>query len=390
MKRAAAQRPLKIGLVFDDSLDRPDGVQQYVLGLGGWLTAQGHEVHYLVGQTERQDLAHVHSLTRNTNVRFNGNRLSIPRPASKRAIRRLLDEVQFDVLHVMMPYSPMLAARIIASAQPQTVVTGIFHILPQTGLVRWATHALGWWLRPTLRRFDKVFATSSASKSFAESAFRLHDVEVSPNVVDLSQFQAAKPFERYRDGVATVIFLGRLVPRKGCQTLLEAAALLKQSYEPEFRIVVCGKGPLQPELEAQAAKLGIAKQVEFTGFISEEDKPRYLASADLAVFPSTGGESFGIVLIEAMAAHQPVVLAAANAGYAAVMEPRPQQLFHPGDAAALAAQMAYFLDGKPPAAAARAWQQTYVKQFDTAVVGSALLQEFQRQRHKKLQKSASA
>jgi phosphatidyl-myo-inositol alpha-mannosyltransferase len=386
MKHAAYQRPLKIGLVFDDSLDRPDGVQQYVLGLGSWLASQGHEVHYLAGETKRTDLPHLHSLTRNVQVRFNGNRLSIPRLASKRAIRQLLSEVEFDVLHVMMPYSPMMAARVITCAAPDTVVTGIFHILPQTGLVRLATHALGWWLWPSLRRFDKVFATSSASKRFAEAAFRLKDIEVSPNVVGLAQFQAAKAFGRYDDGVATIMFLGRLVPRKGCQTLLEAAAMLKQRYERPFRIVICGKGPLQAELQEQATKLGIGQLVEFTGFISEGDKPRYLASADLAVFPSTGGESFGIVLIEAMAARRPVVLAAGNAGYAAVMEPRPQQLFHPGHAAALAEQMAYFLDGKPPAAAARAWQQDYVKQFDTAVVGAGLLAEFRRQRHKKLQK----
>jgi phosphatidylinositol alpha-mannosyltransferase len=386
MTNDTAQRPLTIGLVFDDSLDRPDGVQQYVLGVGNWLASQGHEVHYLVGETRRSDIPNVHSLARNINVRFNGNRLSIPRPASRRAIRRVLQEHRFDVLHVMMPYSPMFAAKVIRLAPPETVVSGIFHILPQTNLVRWATHLLGWWLWLSLRRFDVVFATSTASKIFAQAAFHRQDVAVSPNVVDLAQFQAAQALERYRDDTATVVFLGRLVPRKGCQDLLTAAALLRQEYQHSFRLVICGKGPLEADLKAQAAKLGVADITEFTGFISEEDKPRYLASADIAVFPSTGGESFGIVLIEAMAANHPVVLAAGNAGYAAVMQPRPQQLFAPHDTTALAAQLRYFLEGQAPAAAARAWQQQYVKQFDTATVGAQLLAEFRKQRHKKLQK----
>jgi phosphatidyl-myo-inositol alpha-mannosyltransferase len=386
MKDATPDKPLKIGLVFDDSLDRPDGVQQYVLGLGGWFASQGHEVHYLVGQTERTDVPHVHSLTRNVGVRFNGNRLTIPLPARRRQLRQLLERQQFDVLHVMMPYSPMMAAKVIRLAPEQTAITGIFHILPQSALVRWATHALGWWLWRSLRRFDKIYATSSASRIFAGNAFRRHDVEISPNVVSLKDFRGAKPFERYRDDAATIMFLGRLVPRKGCQTLLEAAALLKQDYAHDFRLVICGKGPLEQDLKAQAAELGLDNITEFTGFITEEDKPRYLASADIAVFPSTGGESFGIVLIEAMAAGRAVVLAAGNAGYAAVMEPRPQQLFAPGDAAGLAGQLKFFLEGKPPAAAARAWQEQYVKQFDTPTVGQQLLEDFRVIRHKKLQK----
>ncbi|HTH72515.1 MAG TPA: glycosyltransferase family 4 protein, partial [Candidatus Pristimantibacillus sp.] len=104
---------LKIGLVLDDSLDKVDGVQQYVLIVGRWLTAQGHDVHYLVGETKRTDLPGMHSLARNVKVRFNKNRMAIPLPANLRAIRALLKREQFDVLHVQVPYSPALAGRII-------------------------------------------------------------------------------------------------------------------------------------------------------------------------------------------------------------------------------------------------------------------------------------
>lgn len=374
---------MKIGLVFDDSLDRPDGITQYVRGIGGWLTGQGHEVHYLVGQTAANDLPNIHSLSRNIGVSFNGNRLTVPLVANDSAIRELMQAEQFDVLHVMMPYSPMMARKVIAHATGRTVVFGTFHILPQTWLVRYSTHALGWWLRPSLRRFDKVVAVSPAAKVFAEQAFGLKDVTVLPNVVKLADFQGAELLEQYADDTPTIMFLGRLVPRKGCSTLIEAVAELKQSGVWPLRVVICGKGPQDAALKAQAQKLGVAEAIEFTGFISEEDKPRYVAGADVIVFPSLGGESFGIVLLEGMAAGKPVVLAASNPGYASVMEPRPQQMFAPGDSQALAGLIKQYLNDPSVRKQALQWQQNYIPQFDIEAVGQKLLAEYTSQLQKK-------
>jgi phosphatidylinositol alpha-mannosyltransferase len=374
---------MKIGLVFDDSLDRPDGIQQYVRAIGGWLTAQGHEVHYLVGETKAIDLATIHSLSKNIQVSYNGNRLSIPLPANSRTIRQLLDAEQFDILHVMVPYSPFMAAKVIRNAPRRTVVVGTFHILPQTWLVRWSTHALGWWLRRSLKRFDAMFAVSPAAKTFAEQAFRLRDVSVLPNVTAVKEFSVAQPFEHYDGEVPTVMFLGRLVPRKGCSTLLTAVHKLKQAGVWPLRIVICGKGHQDEALQAQARQLGIADNVEFTGFISEADKPRYVASADIMVFPSLGGESFGIVLLEAMASGRPVVLAAANPGYASVMEPRPELLFKPGDSQALADRLKHYLADEAERYSIVRWQSEYVQQFDTDIVGRKLEQIYTAQLQKK-------
>lgn len=375
---------MKIGLVFDDSLDRPDGVQQYVRAIGGWLSSQGHEVHYLVGQTTSNDLPNIHSLSRNVGVSFNGNRLTIPLPANDGPIRELLQAEQFDILHIMMPYSPMMARKVITHAASRTVVVGTFHILPQTWLVRWSTHMLGGWLRRSLHRFDTVFAVSPAAKLFAEEAFRLKDVTVLPNVVRLAGYQGSEPFEQYTDDIPTVMFLGRLVPRKGCSTLIDAVARLKRSGVWPLRVVVCGKGPQDAALKAQAQRLGVAEAIEFTGFISEEDKPRYVASANVIVFPSLGGESFGIVLLEGMAAGKPVVLAASNPGYASVMEPRPQQMFKPGDSQALAGLIKQYIGDAQSRKLALDWQQGYIKQFDIEAVGQKLLAEYTVQLQKKL------
>lgn len=366
---------MKIGFVFDDSLDKPDGVQQYILALGEYFRAQGHSVHFLVGETARTDIANLHSLSRNAHVRFNGNRMSMPLPVDKCVIKALLDREQFDVLHVQMPYSPFLAARIIQAAPRRMAIVGTFHIMPQSGLVRLATRGLGVWLRSTLKRFDAVFAVSEAARDFAEKIFRLPDVGVLPNVVDESRFRNAKPLEKYADGAPTIMFLGRLVPRKGCKTLLQAAKLLAERNVGPFRVVVCGKGELLPELKTYVRTNNLERYVEFTGFVPEADKPRYVKSADIMVFPSTGGESFGIVLIEAMAAAKPVVVAGDNAGYRSVVQ-RREQLFRPNDHVELADKLATYLQDKQLCWQTVAWQAKHVRQFDVSEVGTKLLDSY--------------
>lgn len=370
-----AASSLKIGFVLDDSLDKADGVQQYVLAVGEWLRSKGHDVHYLVSTTTRTDVANIHSLGKNVAVRFNGNRMSMPLPASKRAIRALLVREKFDVLHVQLPYSPWLAQRVIATAGPRTAVFGTFHIVPHAWHVRAASRALAVWTRSSLKRFDGIVSVSSAAQEFARQAFGL-ETAVLPNVVDTARFKHAKPFTRYA-GRPTVVFLGRLVPRKGCQTLLEAVRLLQASEQslPQLRVVICGKGPLEAQLKTFVQKHNLTDTIEFAGFVDEADKPRYLQSADIAVYPSTGGESFGIVLVEAMAAGA-LVLAGDNPGYHTVMAPRPELLFRPHDAQLLADKLALFIRQPTKRRTLVKWQSEYVQQFDTQVVGKELVHKY--------------
>jgi phosphatidylinositol alpha-mannosyltransferase len=363
---------MKIAFVLDDTLDKPDGVQQYVLALGEWLRGQDHEVHYLTGASSRTDIPNLHSLSRNMHVKFNGNHLSIPLPANRRRIRALMDREQFDVVHVQMPYSPFMAARVIAATGKRTAVFGTFHILPVSPLVRWATGLLGLWLRRSLKRFDRIVAVSPAAQTFAVHAFKLDACDVLPNVADVARFANTHTAQTTSD-VPTIMFLGRLVPRKGCATLLEAASLLQQRSDKPFRLVIAGKGQLLHQLRLMAGQLKISDIVEFAGFVDEADKPQLIASADIMAFPSSGGESFGIVLIEAMAANHPLVLAGDNPGYRSVLGERPDLLFPPGDAEALAAKLAYYLEHETARREALAWQQNHVQQFDVPVVGNKLL-----------------
>ncbi|HET7320620.1 MAG TPA: glycosyltransferase family 4 protein [Candidatus Saccharimonadales bacterium] len=363
---------LKIGFVFDDSLDKTDGVQQYVLALGSWLAGQGHEVHYLVGETRRKDLPRVHSLSRNISVRFNGNRLSMPLPASKKAIQSLITQEAFDILHVQVPYSPFMAGKVLSKATPTTAVIGTFHILPNSKLATTANRLLALWLQASLRRFDEFVSVSTAAATFAQRIYGINS-KVLPNVVDYDVFHNTTALPQYSDDTPTILFLGRLVPRKGCQTLLEAVDILvNQRGMNDLRVLVGGKGPLMASLNQYVAEHKLKTNVNFLGYIDETDKPKLYASADISVFPSSGGESFGIVLLEAMASGRAAVLAGNNPGYASVLVDKPELLFEAANAEALAEKLETLLKDKVLREKQAAWGAAYVRNFDTARVGLQL------------------
>jgi phosphatidylinositol alpha-mannosyltransferase len=365
---------LKVALILDDSLDTPDGVQQYVLAVGRWLSMQGHDVHYLVGHTTRTDVANIHSLGKNMKVRFNQNRMSIPLPVSKKAIRTLLAVEHFDVIHVQMPYSPMLGARVVLAALANTAVIGTFHVAPHSKLVYEANRALRIMLNKSLQRFDSVISVSEQAAILAKEAFRLESTII-PNTVDLSAFYAGNSFPAYNN-VPTVVFLGRLVERKGCVYLLQAVNYMVQHAlmgDVAWKVVVCGGGPLADQLKTYISAHSLEDYVSLVGFITEQDKPRYLASADIAVFPSTGGESFGIVLIEGFAAARGVVLAGNNPGYAAVLKDHPENLFDPKDEKTFAEILVRNLQSERLRQTARAWQQIAAHEYDVPVIGARIV-----------------
>jgi phosphatidylinositol alpha-mannosyltransferase len=366
---------LKIGFVLDDSLDRAAGVQQYILTLSEWLESQGHELHYIVSTTSRTDLEHIHSLSRNIPVRFNGNYLRIPLPASHRSIKRLLQQEQFDVLHIQVPYSPFLGGMVIDAVDHHTAVIGTFHIVPKSALVSIASRLLSLLYFRSLKRFDEVVSVSTPAQQFAARAFHLHS-SILPNVVNYQKFRFAKPFSSLKSSNRiNIIFLGQLVPRKGCLKLLEAAMLLRK-IKPlaPFMVTVCGEGPLERSLKQFVLINGLEGIVNFTGFVSEKDKLRYYASADIAVFPSMGGESFGIVLLEAMASGRAAVLAGDNPGYRSLLNDCPGDvLFDPHDASALAQKLHMIIKNTELRSRITEWQNRRAHDFDVETFGPKLL-----------------
>lgn len=367
---------MKIGFVLDDSLDKTDGVQQYILTLGNWFRSHGHEVHYLVGDTRRTDVPNIHSLSRNLQVHFNQNRMSTPLPASKTKIKQLLTKEQFDVLHVQLPYSPFLAARVINLAPPETLIVGTFHILPFSKIESVSTRLLAAILWRSRRKFDQIYSVSGPAAKFAKKRFRVSS-KVLPNAVAVSQFRSAKKLNKYNDGKINIIYLGRLVERKGCLHFLKALELLHSKNQLQnVRVVIAGKGPLESELKQFVKNFKLGKIVNFIGYVSEEDKPSLLASANIAVMPSTGGESFGIVLVEAMAAGAEVVLAGNNSGYRTVMGNQKAQLIDPINTTEFSKTLKHFIYNQPARLKAQAWQAKRVNDYDVKLIGQKLIENY--------------
>jgi len=373
----------KIAFVLDDSLDKTDGVQQYVLTLGRWFTAHGHDVHYLVGQTSRKDIPGIHSMSKNMKVRFNQNRMSMPLPVPKSRIRELLMREEFDIVHVQMPYSPFMAGRIIRAAGPQTGVVGTFHIAPHSRLVHFANTMLRLITGKSIKRFDEILSVSKVAQRFAWETFRVES-SIVPNTLHLGDLYDAKPMEAYKKGT-NIMFFGRLVERKGCQYFLRAIRRLHEigSLPKDARVLICGGGPMENELKAYVNQNGLQKLVVFTGFVPEEEKARYLACGDVIVYPSTGGESFGIVLLEGMAAGRGVVLAGNNPGYASVMGERPEVLFDPTNEDQFATKIQKYLDSPSLREKTWQWQRQFVRQFDVPNVADEILVAYQEALHKR-------
>jgi phosphatidylinositol alpha-mannosyltransferase len=211
----AQKLKLKIGFVFDDTLDSYDGVAQYVKTLGAWLGKEGHEISYLVGQTKMREWAGgtVYSLAKNQKVSFNGNQANIPLPASAKKIEQVLNRELFDVLHVQVPYSPFLAQKIINRADQKTAVVGTFHVAPIGILPALGGHILKIMYGRSIKKFDQIVSVSSAAADYANNAFGQR-TSVLPNVIEIEKFKFANKY-KLSPYNKNILFFGRLVKRKG-------------------------------------------------------------------------------------------------------------------------------------------------------------------------------
>ncbi len=370
-----SDQKLKVGLVFDDSLDSNDGVAQSVKTIGAWLSRQGHDVSYLVGQTKMSTWAggKVYSLAKNRSVVFNGNKMSMPVMSDAKQLSKVLADNHFDVINVMMPYSPFMSQRLINRIDDNCAVVGTFHIYPSGSLSKIGSRLLRIAYGSSLKRFSNIVSVSPAAAEFAKSTYGI-DSQIIPNPVDIKTFSKAPKIKNESDGMK-IVFLGRLVKRKGCEQLIKSFAQLNQELQ-EVQLQIAGSGSQLPNLVKLVRKYGISASVEFLGFVEETDKPALLASADIACFPSLYGESFGIVIIEAMAAGSGAVLAGDNPGYESVLSEKPIMLIDPTDTEAFADRLKLLLLDKELRASLQTWQKSEVKKYDIDIVGRQLLEVY--------------
>jgi phosphatidyl-myo-inositol alpha-mannosyltransferase len=334
---------VRIGMVSPYSFDIPGGVQNHVRDLSETLLGLGHQVSVLAPADDDAALpAYVVSAGRAVPVPYNGSvaRLAFG-PISAARVRRWLADGDFDVLHVHEPFSPSLA--MLAVMYARTPVVATFHSAITRSRAMAAAQGV---LQLVLEKITARIAVSDLARRVAVEHMASGAWEI-PNGVAVSRYAHAQPLPGWPGTGGTLGFLGRFTePRKGFPTLLAAFGRLAPQ-RPGLRLLVAGPG----EVEEAEVPAHLADRVHFLGKVSEPDKARMLRSVDLYVAPNTGGESFGMILTEAMAAGTPVVASDLDAFRRVLDGGRAGALFPVEDAEALAATLARLLDD--PAARAR-------------------------------------
>lgn len=294
---------MKIGLVSPYSFDVPGGVQFHIRDLAEYLIGNGHQASVLAPADEGTALPdHVVPAGRAVPIRYNGSTARLLfGPVAATKVSRWLDEGNFDVVHIHEPLAPSLSVLALWAATSPVVAT--FHTSNVRSRAMQAAYPL---LRPSLEKIHGRIAVSEDARRTVTTHIG-GDAVVIPNGVDTQVFAraATNPLWVGAPGRPTMVFLGRIdEPRKGLQVLAAAMPTILDAV-PGARLLVVGPGAV----DAASAKLPerVLAATQFLGALSDEDKASALASADLYIAPHTGGESFGIVLVEAMAAGAPVL-----------------------------------------------------------------------------------
>jgi phosphatidylinositol alpha-mannosyltransferase len=367
----SAERALRIGIVCPYSYDVPGGVQFHVRDLAEALIARGHEVSVLVPADDETPIPpYMTAAGRAIPVRYNGAvaRMTFG-PVTAARVRKWLAAGQFDVLHLHEPVTPSLGMLALWIADGPIVAT--FH----TALIRSRPLQMAYPLvRQSLEKISARIAVSEdARRTLVEHMGG--DAVVIPNGVYVDAFTAAQADPRWTGTPQrpTVAFLGRLdEARKGLPVLLEAVPRVLAAI-PGARFLVAGRGETGPDEVRELLGEQAAAAVEFLGGISDDEKASLLASVDVYCGPQTGGESFGIVLVEAMSAGATVVASDLGAFSRVLDDGAAGVLFRTGDSADLAQTLVRVLQDPDLRAQVSARALDVVRQYDWSTVTDQVL-----------------
>ncbi|GAB3803726.1 glycosyltransferase family 4 protein [Micromonospora zhanjiangensis] len=361
---------MRIGIVCPYSFDVPGGVQNHVMDLAEALINLGHQVSVLAPADEDSALpSYVVPAGRAVPLPYNGSVARIAfGPVSTARVRRWLARGDFDVLHVHEPLTLSLSLLAVLSARGPVVAT--FH----TALTRSRALAVAQGiLQLVLERVTARIAVSALARKVQVEHLDGGAVEI-PNGVAVAKFAHADPLPDWPGAGGALGFLGRFTePRKGFPVLRDAFVPLARE-RPGLRLLVAGPGDaddlydrMPPDLHAR---------VVFLGRVSESDKARMLRSVDLYVAPNTGGESFGMILTEAMAAGTTVVASDLDAFRRVLDGGRAGRLFPTGDPVALRRTLAELLDDPPARAGLSGCAAQVVAGYDWPTVARRVLEVY--------------
>lgn len=308
---------MKIGLVCPYDMSKGGGVREVVQALYEGLKDLGHEVRIVTPRPRGTKKSFKDTIYVGTSTDFRSpthTTSQIGASGDGSEIDAMLAREKFDVLHFHEPWIPLLSRQILSRSQCPNVAT--FHAkLPETMMSRTFAKVVTPYTKSVLKYIDSFTAVSDAATEYLRTMTE-ESISIIPNGIDLKNFHA--PRRRPERKNKTILYIGRLEKRKGVMYLLKSFAVLSQK-NPDVKLIIAGDGVDREKLEDLHDELGLGDKVTFLGFISETKKKQLLREADLFCSPALYGESFGIVLLEAMATGL-VTVAGNNPGYASVLQ----------------------------------------------------------------------
>jgi phosphatidylinositol alpha-mannosyltransferase len=360
---------VRIGMVCPYSFDVPGGVQSHVLQLAEVMRARGHEVSVLAPSSPHVKLPdYVVSGGKAVPIPYNGSvaRLRFG-PATHRKVKRWLSDGDFDVLHLHEPNAPSLSMLALNIAEGPIVAT--FHTSTTKSLTLSVFQGI---LRPMHEKIVGRIAVSDLARRWQMEALGSDAVEI-PNGVDVASFASAPRLDGYPRPGKTVLFLGRYdETRKGIPVLLAALPTLVARFNG-IEILIVGRGD-EEELREQAGPL--AGHLRFLGQVDDATKAAAMRSADVYCAPHTGGESFGIVLVEAMAACTAVVASELDAFRRVLLDGKAGRLVAVDDAAALAEGLIEMLENDEVRRRYVETASDAVRRYDWSVVARQIMRVY--------------
>jgi len=336
---------VKIGLVSPYDYSFPGGVVNHIAHLANRFIQSGHTVKIIApclreGTTYFEE--EVTSVGRPVPIPIFGSIARVPiSPWLPAQVRRILKREKFDILHVHEPFAPMLSLSVVANSNATLV--GTFHACHPRSRGYWVSRPI---MKRMLPRFNGKIAVSKPAMDYIYR-YLPSEYTIIPNGIEIERFspEGNKRLE-FTDGKINILFVGRLEKRKGVDQLIQACAQVKKRFS-DFRLIIAGPGKrLRSGYEEMIETLGLKNHVIFTDWVSAEDLPSYYRTADIFCSPATTGESFGIILLEAMASWKPIV-ASNISGYASVVTHEEEGLLvPPKDSNALASALLTLIQDK--------------------------------------------
>lgn len=360
---------MKIVQITPYAMSRPGGVQTHIRDLCAWLEDEGHETRIIAPPGPGPEAANVIPLGHARDITVHGTHFELTR-ARKDEIAPVVQELRdwgADLAHLHTPWTPLLPWQVWRALDLPSVAT--FHAtLPEGGLdpLAWALGKAGDYFNA---RLSQLIVPSRAPLEQWRRRGADPLPTILPPTIDLSDWRAACRDAPLRETAPQIVYMGRLEERKGVQVLLDAWPAISKAL-PKATLTIAGSGALEPELRTRAATLS---SVTFLPPPDDTAARALIAGADIFVAPALGGESFGLVLIEAMSAGT-VPVAARNAGFASVLEDDGETLLvPPGDAKALSNKVTSLISNPAEHERLRAWSIARAAAFDVATVGPAYL-----------------